>query len=95
MTTITNLWQSLLCLDLNHITGSDNCSTAMESLAHAVDKNDIKYYKRHYFALFCQNKIRQDFYTHCRNFVTGQIRRSKKDYYGHNFNGAKNDIKQT
>ena len=33
----TNLWQSLLCLDLNHITGSDNCTTAMESLAHAVD----------------------------------------------------------
>ena len=28
---------SLLCLDLNHITGSDNCTTAMESLAHAVD----------------------------------------------------------
>ena len=34
----TNLRQSLLCLDLNHITGSDNyCTTAMESLAHAVD----------------------------------------------------------
>ena len=35
--TITNLRQSLLCLDLNLITGSDNCTTAMESLAHAVD----------------------------------------------------------
>ena len=35
--TITNLWQSLLCLDLNHITGFDNCTTAMESLVHAVD----------------------------------------------------------
>ena len=35
--TITNLQQSLLCLDLNHITGSNNCTTAMESLAHAVD----------------------------------------------------------
>ena len=35
--TITNLPQSLLCLDLNHITGSDNCTTAMETLAHAVD----------------------------------------------------------
>ena len=35
--TITNLRQSLLCLDLNHITGSDNSTTAMESLAHAVD----------------------------------------------------------
>ena len=35
--TITNLRQSPLCLDPNHITGSDNCTTAMESLAHAVD----------------------------------------------------------
>ena len=35
--TITNLRQSLLCLDLNHITGSNNCTTAMESLSHAVD----------------------------------------------------------
>ena len=35
--TITNLHQSRLCLDLNHITGSDNCNTAMGSLAHAVD----------------------------------------------------------
>ena len=35
--TITNLRQSLLCLDLNHITGSENCTTAKESLAHAVD----------------------------------------------------------
>ena len=38
--TITNLRQSLLYLDLNHITGSDNCTTAMESLAHAVDNTD-------------------------------------------------------
>ena len=30
--------KSLLCLDLNHITGSDNyCTTATESIAHAVD----------------------------------------------------------
>ena len=30
--TIINLRQSLLCLDLNHITGSDNnCTTAMEN----------------------------------------------------------------
>ena len=36
--TITNLQQSLLCLDLNHITGfENNCTTAMESLAHTVD----------------------------------------------------------
>ena len=36
--TITNLRQSLLCLDLNHITGYDNyCTIAMESLCHAVD----------------------------------------------------------
>ena len=33
---ITNLRQSLLCLDLDHITESDNCATAMESLAPAV-----------------------------------------------------------
>ena len=35
--TITNLRKSLLCLDLNRITGSDNSTTAMESLSHAVD----------------------------------------------------------
>ena len=35
--TMTNLRQSLLGLDLDHITGSDYCTTAMESLAHAVD----------------------------------------------------------
>ena len=35
--TITNLRQSLLCLDLDHITRSDNYTTAMESLARAVD----------------------------------------------------------
>ena len=37
VSTITNLRQSLFCLDLNHITGSNNCTTANESLAHAVD----------------------------------------------------------
>ena len=26
--TVTNLRQSLLCIDLDHITGSDNCTTA-------------------------------------------------------------------
>ena len=51
--------------------------------------------KRHYFALYCQNKIPKDFYTHFRNFDTGQIRRSKKDYYEHKFNAAKSDIKRT
>ena len=35
--TITNLRLPLLCLDLNHITGPDYSTTAMESLAHAVD----------------------------------------------------------
>ena len=51
--------------------------------------------RHHYFALYCQNKIPKDFYTHFRNFVTGQIRRSKKDYYEHKFNAAKRDIKGT
>ena len=32
---------------------------------------------QHYFALYCQNKIPKDFYTHFQNFVTRQIRRSK------------------
>ena len=45
--------------------------------------------RQHYFALNCQNKNPKDFYTHFRNFVTGQIRRSKKDYYEHKFNAAK------
>ena len=120
--TITNLRQSLLCLDLNYITGSDNyCTTAMESLAHSVDNTyklccpiksktlsnkDLKkprisreiiskIKKIHYFALYCHNKIPKDFYTHFRNFVTGQIRRSKRDYYEHKFNAAKRDIKRT
>ena len=46
----------------------------------------------------CTVKIKflyKDFYTHFRNFVTGQIRRSKKDYYEHKFNAAKRDIKRT
>ena len=34
--TITNLRQSRLCLDLHRITASDNCTTAMESLAHLL-----------------------------------------------------------
>ena len=51
--------------------------------------------RQNYFALYCQNKIPKDFYTHFRNFVTGQIRRSKKDYYEHKFNAAKSDIKRT
>ena len=51
--------------------------------------------RQHYFVLYCQNKIPKDFYTHSRNFVTGQIRRSRKDYYEHKFHAAENDIKQT
>ena len=51
--------------------------------------------RQHYFALYCQNKNPKDFYTHFRNFVTGQIRRSKKDYYEHKFDAAKCDIKRT
>ena len=47
---------------------------------------------QHYFALYCQNKISKDFYTHFRNFVTFQIRRSNKDYYEYKFNAAKSDI---
>ena len=117
-----HLLPSLLCLDLNHTTGSDNCTTAIESLAHAVDNtcklccpiesktlsnkdfnkpwiaseiiSNIKK-RQQYFAQYCQNKIPKDFYTHFRNFVTGQIRRSKKIYYEHNFNAAKSDIKRT
>ena len=34
-------------------------------------------------------------YTHFRNFITGQIQRSKKDYYEHKFNAAKSYIKRT
>ena len=51
--------------------------------------------RQQYFAQYCQNKIPKDFFTHFRNFVTGQIRRSKKDYYEHNFNAEKSDIKRT
>ena len=38
-------------------------------------------YNKINFALYCQNKILKDFYTLFQNFVTGKIRRSKKDYY--------------
>ena len=51
--------------------------------------------KRHYFVLYGQNKIPKDFYTHFRNYVTEQIRRSKNHYYEHKFYAAKSDIKQT
>ena len=34
---ISNIRESQLCLDLDSITRSDNCTTTMESLAHAVD----------------------------------------------------------
>ena len=51
--------------------------------------------RQHYFALYCQNKIPKDFYTHFRNFVTGKIRRSKKDYFEHKFNVAKRYVKRT
>ena len=51
--------------------------------------------RQHYFPLYCHNKISKYFYIHFRNFVTGQIRRSKKDYYEHKFNAAKSDIWQT
>ena len=50
---------------------------------------------RHYFALYCQDKISNDFYANFRNFVTDWIRRSKKRCYEHKFNAARNDIQQT
>ena len=59
--------------------------------------NNINIKKRHYFALYCQNKLPKDFYNHYfyTHLLTGQIRQSKKDYYEHKFNAAKSDIKQT
>ena len=50
---------------------------------------------QHYFALYCHNKSPKHFYTNFRNFVTGQTRQSKKDYYEHKFKAAKNGIYQT
>ena len=46
---------------------------------------------QHYFAV----KIKFLKIFILRNFVTGKIRRSKKDYYEHKFNAAKSDIKRT
>ena len=40
---ITNLRQSLLCLDLNRITGSDNCTTAMLT----IWKNDDHFWNKY------------------------------------------------
>ena len=45
--------------------------------------------------LYCQDKMSKDFYTHFQNFVAGQIRQSKKYYFDHKFNAARNDKKQT
>ena len=50
--------------------------------------------RQHYFALYSQNKIPKEFYTHFTG-VTGQIRQSKKDYNEHKFNAAKSNMKQT
>ena len=73
--------------------------TVKQRLLKALDypwKNYHHVKKRlHYFVLNGQNKISRDFYAHFLNFVTGQIRQSKKVYYEHKLYAGKNYIKQT
>ena len=81
-----------LCCPIKSKTLSDK-DLKMAWISREIISNIKK--RQHYFELHCQNKIPKKIYTHFRNFVTVQIRRSKKDYYEHKFNAAKRDIKQT
>ena len=49
----------------------------------------------HYFIHNGQNKILNDFDTHFGNFITRQIRESKRHNYELKFNAARNVIRQT
>jgi len=48
-----------------------------------------------YLALYRKNRITKQFYNKFRNFVTAQIRKSKKDYYNQLFEKYKTDLKAT
>ena len=62
-----------------------------------ISNKIISYIKKrqNYFLLFKQNKIRTETYHQFRNFVTSQIRRSKKSYYLNLFEKHKSDTKAT
>ena len=45
--------------------------------------------RKHYFALYCQNKIPKDFLLISENFSTGKSDDQRKDYYEHKFNASK------
>ena len=51
--------------------------------------------RQNYFSLYKQGKLSLNEYKSFRNFVTNQIRSSKKDYYSKLFDNYKNDIKST
>ena len=51
--------------------------------------------RQNYFSLYKDGKISSNEYKHFRNFVTYQIRNSKKEYYSKLFENYKNDIKST
>lgn len=48
-----------------------------------------------YFLLYHQNKIPKNLYVRFRNFVTHQIRHSRKQYYLNKFNEYNNNIRKT
>lgn len=48
-----------------------------------------------YFSLYHQNKIPKNLYVRFRNFVTYQIRHSRKQYFSNKFNEYKNNIRKT
>ena len=88
--TVDNTYK--LCCPIKYKTLS-NKDLKKPWISHEIISNVKK--RQNYFALYCQNKIPKDFYAHIRNFVNGEIRRSKKDYYEHKLNAAKRDIKRT
>ena len=51
--------------------------------------------KRSYYILHQQNKISKELFTRFRNFVTSQIRDSKKQFFKHKFDKYKKDSKNT
>ena len=78
------LWNPLLML----LTIDTSC-VVLSNLKHCQTKTlrshglPAKLYqilkkRQHYFALYCQNKIPKDFYTHFRNFVTGKLDNQKR-----------------
>ena len=62
-------------------------------ITHEIVSNIKK--KRAYYILYLQNKLSKRFYTQFRNFVTNQIRNSKRHFFKAKFDQYKRDAKNT